>query len=125
MVWGGRPCFVFPTPGKFPAARGWRPAAADDLFCHMPFLPCHVRWLVTLPALLLAVAPAAAQVPAWLPTYDLDVRLDTANHTASVRARVTCVNRHARPASQLVFNNHAHYKLADKDVGMTAKIFEI
>jgi hypothetical protein len=91
----------------------------------MPSLPRHAPWLTALFALLLAAAPAAAQVPPWLPTYDLDIHLDTANHVATVRARVTWVNRHARPADELVFNNHAHYKLPDKDVGMTAKIFEI
>ncbi len=30
-----------------------------------------------------------------------------------------------RPAEELVFNAHSHYQLPDKDVGMTAKIFEI
>ena len=29
------------------------------------------------------------------------------------------------PAAELIFNAHSHYQLPDKDVGMTAKIFEI
>src|SRR5207249_2006772 len=38
---------------------------------------------------------------------------------------VTWSNPARRTTDQLVFNAHAHFKLPDKDVGMTAKMFEI
>jgi hypothetical protein len=76
-------------------------------------------------ALFLTGLPARAAAPAWLPHYDLDVQLDVPNHLARVRQRIVWINYHTRPADSLVFNAHAHYKLPDKDVGMTAKIFEI
>lgn len=82
-------------------------------------------WLGVL-VLLLRGAPAwADEVPAWLPHYALDIHLDLAQHMAIVHERVTWTNRHARPAGELIFNAHSHFKLPDKDVGMTAKIVEI
>src|SRR5262249_46362799 len=52
-------------------------------------------------------------------------QLDTDEHTALVRQRIVWTNCCARPAVDLIFNAHSHYRLPDKDVGMTAKIFEI
>src|SRR5690348_4042939 len=60
-----------------------------------------------------------------LPRYYLDIQLDTNEHTALVRQRVVWTNCRPRPATELIFNAHSHYQLPDKDVGMTAKIFEI
>src|SRR5690348_13024062 len=60
-----------------------------------------------------------------LPRYYLDIQLDTNEHTALVRQRVVWTNCQPRPATELIFNAHSHYQLPDKDVGMTAKIFEI
>src|SRR5207244_748916 len=92
----------------------------------MPLMrSCLPVWLGVL-ALLPAGAPAAAaEVPPWLPRYALDIHLDLAQHVAVVHEHVTWTNRHARPADELVFNAHSHFKLPDKDVGMTAKIVEI
>jgi hypothetical protein len=73
---------------------------------------------------LLAGSVQAAPSP-YLPRYYLDIQLDTAQHTAVVHQRIAWTNRHARQATELVFNAHSHYQLPDKDVGMTAKIFEI
>src|SRR5260370_30026870 len=83
------------------------------------------RWPLALLAPLLVPLGAAAHTPAPLPQYDLDIRLDVAAHTVHVRERVTWTNPASRPAEQLVFNAHAHFKLPAKDVGMTAKMFEI
>jgi hypothetical protein len=64
-------------------------------------------------------------VPAWLPRYDLDIQLDLPGHTAHVRQRVTFTNRHERPATELVFNAHAHYHVPPGQVGLLAKTLEI
>ncbi len=82
------------------------------------------KLLSLLLAPLLLHAPETAQAPP-LPRYDLDVRIDVAGHTVSVCQRVMWTNPCARPASELIFNAHSHFKLPDKDVGMTAKMFEI
>ncbi|MBL8796395.1 MAG: hypothetical protein JNM56_21025 [Planctomycetia bacterium] len=76
---------------------------------------------------LCAAAPGAqaASVPDWLPRYDLDMHLDVANHFAQVRQRVTWTNRHNIPATELVFNVHAHYQVPDDQVGFLAKMAEI
>jgi hypothetical protein len=66
-----------------------------------------------------------AQTPTALPHYDVSVHLDVAGHTARVCQRVVWINPGPQPAPELVFNAHAHFKLPDKDVGMTAKMFEI
>lgn len=75
--------------------------------------------------LLAAAMPARADVPLWLPQYDLDIHLDVEQHVAVVHESVTFTNRHARPANNLVFNAHSHFKLPDADIGMTAKTLEI
>jgi hypothetical protein len=76
-------------------------------------------------ALALTAGPAASAPPPGLPRYDLDIHLDTAGHLVHVFQRVIWTNRHKRAAGELIFNAHSHYQLPDKDVGMTAKIFEI
>src|SRR5262249_50859643 len=68
---------------------------------------------------------AAAELPPWLPRYDLDVRLEVQEHRAVVRQRVTWTNRHNRPASGLVFNAHSHFKVPDGEIGFYAKMLEI
>jgi hypothetical protein len=80
--------------------------------------------LVTLPVL--ATVPsrvAAADLPPWLPRYDLDMQVQVEQHRVIVRERVTWTNRHQRPADTVVFNAHAHYKV--KDVALLAKTLEI
>jgi hypothetical protein len=79
-------------------------------------------------ALLLPPGVVRAQqvkIPPWLPRYDLAIRLDTASRQMHVKQRTTWVNRHSRPASELVFNAHAHYEIPDGDVGLLAKMVEI
>lgn len=65
------------------------------------------------------------KLPPWLPRYYLDVRLDVSHHTAKVHMCVTWTNRHQRPANELVFNVHSHYKVPDDQVGYLAKTLEL
>ena len=73
----------------------------------------------------LLASVARADVPTWLPQYDLEIHLDIDQHVAVVHEAVTFTNHHARPATELVFNAHSHFKLPDSDIGMTAKTLEI
>ena len=50
-------------------------------------------------------------------------RLDFAGHSVRVHQRVTWTNTSKRPASEIVFNAHSHFKV--KDVGFSAKMLEI
>src|SRR5262249_23037864 len=82
--------------------------------------------LLALLLLLAGVTPArAGGVPRWLPRYDLEIRLDLAHESVKTRQQVTWTNRHQRPAEELVFNAHSHYKVPDKEVGFFAKTLEI
>ena len=73
----------------------------------------------------LAARPAAADAPPWLPRYDLDAKVDVANHQVRVRQRVAWTNRHQRPAHEIVFNVHSHYDVPARDVGLLAKTLEM
>jgi hypothetical protein len=84
-----------------------------------------VGLLAGLLILLVHTASAPAEIPVWLPRYDLDIRLDIDQHWAHVRQRVTFTNRHQRPAGELVFNAHSHYQIPDVDIGFMAKMLEI
>jgi len=71
----------------------------------------RLPWTVALVALL-AAAPAgraapAADVPDWLPRYDLDFDLDLEHHQLVGRLRATWFNHSRRPAHELVFNAHS------------------
>src|SRR5262249_53276047 len=50
---------------------------------------------------------------------------DTKQRLVTAKERVTWINRHQRPATELVFNAHAHYKIPDKDIGLLAKMVEL
>src|SRR5205085_11793184 len=66
-----------------------------------------------------------ADVVEQLPRYDLTIHLDTHQHIARVRQLVTWTNCSHHPASELVFNAHAHYQVPGGDVGLLAKTLEI
>jgi hypothetical protein len=72
-----------------------------------------------------ARARADYQPPAWLPHYDLNVRIDVDHHQVSVRERITWINYHKCPAESIVFNNHSHFTIPKKDIGLLAKTLEI
>jgi hypothetical protein len=80
---------------------------------------------VVLSAVLMPGALRAAQIPEWLPRYDLDIQLDIANHLATCRQKVTWTNHHDKPATELVFNVHSHYEIPEGDIGFLAKMGEI
>jgi hypothetical protein len=70
-----------------------------------------------------AIQPAGP--PAWLPRYDVDMKLDLAGHMVYVHQRVTWTNTQKRRANQIVFNAHSHYRVPEKDIGFSAKMLEI
>jgi hypothetical protein len=73
----------------------------------------------------LAVPCRAAEPPAWLPRYDLDIRLDVEKARVQVRQLVTWQNHHARPALEMIFNAHARYSIRPDEIGFGAKTLEI
>ncbi len=85
---------------------------------------CRCALAVLLLALL-TPSLAFADLPPWLPRYDLDIRLDVAQHRAVVSERVTWTNHDARPAANLVFNAHAHYCVPSDQIGLNAKTLEL
>ena len=80
--------------------------------------------LVLLPGNLFADAP---QAPPWLPHYDIAVDLDVAAHQLHSTEHITWVNRHNRPAGELVLNVHSAFKPPDStyDRFFHAKMLEI
>src|SRR5579871_3612344 len=91
----------------------------------MSYLRICLCLALGLPAFAALGHTAQAAAPPNLPRYCLDIQLDTDKHIATVRQRVVWTNCCPRPTDELIFNAHSHYKLPDKEVGMTAKIFEI
>ncbi len=90
--------------------------------------------LIALVAVLVIGAWAGAAPPqgatpeerlARLPRYDLDMQLDLDGHVVHVRQRVTWTNHCARPAAELVFNAHSHFKIPEGKGGFLAKMVEI
>src|SRR6266545_6202575 len=72
------------------------------------------------------VRPAhGADIPPWLPRYDLAIDLRVDEHQVIVRERVTWTNPGTQPTAQVVFNVASHYAVPDKDVGFLAKMLEI
>src|SRR5579864_4400180 len=67
----------------------------------------------------------AAEMPAWLPSYDVDMDMDLAGHTVHAVLRATWTNPHTEAARELVFNAHSRYVVPDDQVGLTAKTLEI
>lgn len=68
---------------------------------------------------------AAETPPANLPRYDLYVELDTHQHRADVRQKVTWTNTTKQPRSELVFNFYPHYKIPPKENLLLAKTLEM
>ncbi|MCS7161041.1 MAG: M1 family aminopeptidase [Gemmatales bacterium] len=64
-------------------------------------------------------------IPDWLPRYHFQVLLDVAKRQVYVRQQVTFVNRHNRPASELVFNVYPRYKAEGKELTLLAKTLEL
>ena len=87
-------------------------------------VPCILCFLLI--GMGIAVHPAGArEPPSWLPKYDLDIQVDTAQRVGQVTERVTWTNQSDQPVSEIVFNAHAHYTIPGQDIGTLAKILEI
>jgi hypothetical protein len=91
----------------------------------MPLFRTAVALLIGGLLLHYGATAAVAQIPPWLPRYDLEMKVDVAGHVVHVRERVTWINRHERPADEVVFNAHSHYQVPNDDVGFMAKMLEI
>ncbi len=117
-----KPKLFFPGGHASAPARGRRFNGATppcaNLMKRFPLLGIVFLALVPTPA-------AAAEPPPWLPRYDLNLRVDTQQRLVTARQRITWINRHQRPAKELVFNVHARYTIPDKDVGLLAKMVEL
>ena len=72
-----------------------------------------------------ARASAMPVPPAHLPQYVLTVQLDTPNHQAVVRERVTWTNTTKQPQSRLAFNFYPAYRVPDGDHLLFAKMVEL
>lgn len=81
--------------------------------------------LATLTLVLFTTSSARSDVPTWLPHYDLNVRLELAQHRVVVCERVTWTNHDARPAANLVFNAHSHFAIPKDQLALNAKTLEI
>ncbi len=77
----------------------------------------RIRWLLVIKLAAIAVcllcgrAFAADQPPPVLPRYDLDLKLDTIQHTATLRQIVTWTNTTKTPTNLLTFNFYPHYSV--------------
>lgn len=85
----------------------------------------HCCALTGLLFVLLAPSLAFADMPSWLPRYDLNMRIEVAQHCVTVCERVTWTNHDARPAANLVFNAHSHFAMPKDQLGLNAKTLEI
>jgi aminopeptidase N len=82
-------------------------------------------WLTTV-TLLVAVRPSrAGEPPPWLPSYDLDIQLETARRVGKVIERITWTNKSDHAIGEIVLNTHAHYTIPDDDAPKIAKILEM
>jgi hypothetical protein len=73
-------------------------------------------------AAMASAGPSRAQAPPPnLPSYDLAIRLDTANKTVRLAERVTFTNRTTKPVHELVFCVYPLYEMPEKDLAVLAK----
>ena len=70
------------------------------------------------------VPPPRLTVPAGLPRYEIDARIDPAGRTAVGHERVRFTNRSAAPATELVFHVYPRYKVPDSDRAILSKTLE-
>ncbi len=81
--------------------------------------------IIALAVLSMAVPAARADVPNWLPRYDLQFDLDVAKRELTGHLQATWTNHYQRPVRELVFNAHSHYVVPDNQVGFDAKMLEL
>jgi hypothetical protein len=76
-------------------------------------------------AALLATPTVRADMPPWLPHYDLDVKIDVEGQCVIVKEQVRWTNPSSVPTGKIVFNAHSHYEVPDDQVGLLAKMLEL
>jgi len=73
-----------------------------------------------------AMGPVRAQdPPAWLPSYDMKLRVDTNARTIQGRMLIAWTNTGQKPLQEIVFNAHARYTIPDDEIGLIAKTVEM
>ena len=83
-------------------------------------------WLLALLGFFLAPGICgAADIPPWLPKYQLAIDIQPQQRLVTAIERVTFTNRHDRPAAELVFCAYSRFKVPDADVGKLAKTIEL
>jgi hypothetical protein len=85
----------------------------------------YLRFALVAIACWFAPQARAADAPAHLPRYDLDISFETDPHRAVVRERVTWTNRTKNPVAQLAFNFYPHFKVPAGDALLFAKTVEL
>src|SRR4029077_11217632 len=80
---------------------------------------------LSLALLLLGPVAVRAEMPPWLPRYEVDVQIEVDRQLVIVKERVTWTNPHQAATNKVVFNAHAHYSVPAGDVGFLAKMLEI
>ncbi len=107
-------------------------SAGDDDLPPVGLPPAEARPLAPKPS-----TPAAAEtekgkakgglppVPAGLPRYEIDARLDPAARLVVARERVRFTNRTNQPVSELVFHVYPRYKVPEGDKPILSKTMEV
>ena len=82
---------------------------------------------VAVAALVLGGRASAAEpeAPPHLPRYDIDLTIDSQQHRALLRQRVTWTNTTRTAAIDLVFNFYPHYRVPEGDFFLLAKTLEM
>src|SRR5262245_31396626 len=84
-----------------------------------------LRLVLVAAALLTGGKGTAQEPPPWLPHYDLDIHIDADCQQVLVRQQVAWINRHSRPARELVFNVFPADKVPRQDRLFEAKMLEL
>lgn len=63
-------------------------------------------------------------IPAGLPRYDIDARLDLENRKVIARERVKFTNRTSQATSELIFHVYPRFKVKDQDKAILSKTME-
>ena len=101
------------------------------MFANCSTVPGHLaqalrRLSVVCGVLVLSLSPTAAHaqdIPAYLPRYDLDIKIDVNQHLVAVSQRVQWTNPHQLPTDKLVFNVALRYTIDPAQIGLLAKMF--
>src|SRR5438105_2707410 len=85
-----------------PAAKRYLPRHMEGTMTVLrrPRAPIYLACI----AVLLLAPAARAEVPSWLPRYDVDVQIATERQLVVVKERVTWTNPHPAPTNKIVFN---------------------